>query len=371
MIDPRSSALAQLVETTLSERLGSPVFELLEAIPTALAIVEAQELRVLAINSGMAAILGHSSSELVGSRIGEIVPPGSPLSDPATFRKAAVNGRPHDLDVILAGRPMLLFVRPLNGSQLPADFLLMGLTETPVSAQSADVVRLEEANAAKSEFLRMAAHELRTPLGVIHGYGSMLAQGGLSPEHQQLAGLRVYEKAKQLSRLIMDMMLAARLDEVLMGLALDELDLVPLLESLVSDATRRFPDLAITFSCPVEEAPLQGNPEWLGLALRELIDNGARFRPGPGRLEISLRAENDCWRVDVVDDGLGIDPAEQSRLFRRFSRLETDENSQLVGLGIGLYLVREVVLAHHGRVQVKSRPRVGSEFSVELPLKQA
>jgi signal transduction histidine kinase len=229
------------------------------------------------------------------------------------------------------------------------------------------VIRLEEANAAKTEFLKMAAHELRTPLGVIHGYGSLLAQGGLSPEHQQLAGLRVYQKAKQVSRLIMDMMLGARLDEVLMGLQLEDLDLIPILDALTIDATRRYPDLAITFSPTVDSARVRGNAEWLGLALRELIDNGVRFRTGLGRLDISLTAAGERWRIDIVDDGLGIDEEAQQRLFRRFSRIETDENRHLVGLGIGLYLVREVVLAHRGTVEVRSRPGVGSEFSVQLP----
>jgi len=72
----------------------------------------------------------------------------------------------------------------------------------------------------------MAAHELRTPLSVILGYGSLLAQGGLSPEHQKLAGTRSYEKARQLSRLIMDMSLVGRFDELGPAMAREPIDLV-------------------------------------------------------------------------------------------------------------------------------------------------
>jgi signal transduction histidine kinase len=231
-----------------------------------------------------------------------------------------------------------------------------------------DLDRLLEVNTVKTEFLNLAAHELRTPLGVIHGYASLLAQGGLSSDHQHLAGVRIYEKAKLLSRLITDLSLVARLDELGPALPTDQLDLVELLEPVVEELQRRFPDLAIDFTLAQPKAIIVGNAYWLRLALRELLDNAVRFRPGPsGRIDVSLNRTPSASLVRVADDGFGIASADQGRLFKRFSRIETDENQHLVGMGIGLYVVREVALAHRGRVSVKSQAGSGSEFSFELP----
>ena len=115
------------------------------------------------------------------------------------------------------------------------------------------------------------------------------------------------------------------------------------------------------------QAPVRGNAAWLRLAIRELLDNAVRFRPAPiGRIDIGLALVEGRWTLTVLDDGVGIDPADQSRLFARFARIETQENHHLVGMGIGLYIVQEVVEAHGGRVLVNSRPGVGSEFAIEL-----
>ena len=113
---------------------------------------------------------------------------------------------------------------------------------------------------------------------------------------------------------------------------------------------------------------VSGNTYWLHLALRELLDNAVRFRPGPsGRIDVSLAEVDGDWRISVLDDGFGIEPENQGQLFKRFARVETDANRHLVGMGIGLYLVQEVALAHRGRVLVDSRPGAGSEFTLELP----
>src|SRR6267143_985219 len=216
-------------------------------------------------------------------------PPVHPLSDPRPFRSVATSGQPFTAGVVIDGQTWEWFIRPLMGRGRAVEYFLTGLVASPATSFDADVGRLRETNAAKTEFLNMAAHELRTPLSVILGYGSMLAQGGLSPEHQKLAGGRIYEKARQLSRLIMDMSLVGRFDELGSSMAREPIDLVALVEPMVKDHQRRFGDLAIEFGFETPDARVNGNPYWLRLALRELMDNAVRFRPGPtGRIDINL-----------------------------------------------------------------------------------
>jgi len=365
-VNRRSEAIAQLLETALAERFDTPVSELLQAMPIPLAVVEAGDLRALAVNEMMARVLRRADA--AGLTISSLLPPAHPLSDPRPFRSVATNGQPFAATVVIDGQTWEWFIRPLKGRGRAVEHFLTGLLASPAAPLDVDVARLREMNAAKTEFLNMAAHELRTPLSVILGYGSMLAQGGLSPEHQKLAGTRIYEKTRQLSRLIMDMSLVGRFDELGPSMAREPIDLVGLMEPMVKDHQRRFGDLAIEFGFETPDAMVDGNAYWLHLALRELLDNAVRFRPGPtGRIDISLTEGDASWRIAVLDDGFGIEPHNQGQLFKRFARIETDANRHLVGMGIGLYLVQEVARAHGGRVLVDSRPGAGSEFTFELP----
>ncbi len=367
-MDRRSEAIAQLLETALSERFATPVTEVIQAVPIPVAIVHTGDLRVLTLNEPMAEVFNRPATDAVGWAIVDLTPAPHPLSDPRPYRSVAKGGRPFEFNVVVGSEAWRWFIRPLKGADRSVDHLLVGLIGSAESMPGDDVARLQEVNATKTEFLNLAAHELRTPLGVIHGYASLLVQGELSLDHQQLAGLRIYEKAKQLSRLITDLSLVARLDELGPSLPTRAVDLVVLLEPMVEEVQRRFADLAIDLQIAQPSAPVAANPDWLQLAVRELVDNAVRFRPGPtGRIDIRITLTADAWAVSVLDDGFGIPIAEQGRLFKRFARIETEANQHLVGMGIGLYMVREVALAHRGRVTVNSRPGAGSEFTLELP----
>jgi signal transduction histidine kinase len=298
----------------------------------------------------------------------DLIPSSHPLADRRPYHGVASSGHAFEATPLIDNRFWQWFIRPLKGADRSIEHLLIGLVPGAEPLRGGDLSRLLEMNATKTEFLNLAAHELRTPLGVIHGYASLLAQGGLSAEHQHLAGIRIYEKAKHLSRLINDLSLVARLDELGPSLAREDLDLVGLLEPVVDELQRRFPDLAIDFQFGEARAEVTGDPYWLRLAVRELLDNAIRFRPSPGgRIDLSISSNTTSWVISVLDDGFGIRGADQDQLFERFGRIETDENQQQVGIGIGLYMVREVARAHGGRVSVSSRAGAGSEFVVELP----
>src|SRR4029077_16087192 len=118
-----------------------------------------------------------------------------------------------------------------------------------------------------------------------------------------------------------------RFDELGPSIATEPVDLVGLLEPMIKDQQRRFPDLAIDLRQDVLSAPVRGNPYWLHLAIRELLDNAVRFRPGPtGPIDCPLGGADRDWSIGGLDDGFGVDPQTQGQLFKRFARIETEEN---------------------------------------------
>ncbi len=367
-MDSQSSGLAELLDTALGERLPDAywVAELIASIPIGIGIVSAADLAVMAANPAMRTALRISEASVAGRRITDLVPSSHPLADTGPYQHVVRTGQPIDLEAAASeGGRRHYSIRALKSSSGDVRHLLIGVVE--LGDASEELGRLREVELAKKEFLKLAAHELRTPLAVIIGYASLLAPGGLSPAHQQLAGLRIYQKARQLNRLITGLSQVARFDEIGPGMPKEDLDLPALLAELVRDAQRRALDLAVLLHLDIVAAPVRGNRVWLAIAIQELLENAMRFRPGPGRVDVQLSDARDRWVITVTDDGFGIDPDDQPRLFQRFSRVETDANRHLVGLGIGLYLVREVAAAHQGHVEVQSASKVGSRFRLELP----
>jgi two-component system phosphate regulon sensor histidine kinase PhoR len=353
-----------LVETSLEIELQDPrvVAELIAAIPVGLAMVHPFDLRIMAANPAMAGALDLVPEVLLGSRVIQVLPENHPLADPTHYREVTATARHLEGRLHHRGRTWRWFMRPLRGSGLV--YVLAGLVEV---GHDVEVDELREINQVKTDFLNLASHELRTPLGVINGYASLLSQGGLGEEHQRLAGVRIYEKGRQLTRLLTGLSQVARLDEIRTAPRDEPLDLAGLLVELVADAQRRYPDLAIEIDLTVPEALATGNAFWLRAAVREVLDNAARFRGAPGQVTIGLAEVPDAFVVTVRDDGFGIEESLHPLLFQRFTPIETDTNRHLVGLGIGLYLVREVLSAHGGAIEIQSDPSTGTIAILKVP----
>src|ERR1700716_214843 len=200
-------------------------------MPIPVAVVHAGDLRALAVNELMAQFLHRADA--AGLTISALLPPAHPLSDPRPYRAVATSGVPVASTIVVDGQTWEWFIRPLKGEGRSIDYLLTGLVAQPAAPLETDVARLREMNAAKTEFLNLAAHELRTPLSVILGYSSMLEQGELSREHQKLAGARILEKTRQLTRLIRDLSLVSRFDELGPSMTTEPINLVELLEPMI------------------------------------------------------------------------------------------------------------------------------------------
>src|SRR2546421_10641886 len=135
--------------------------ELLQVMPIPVAVIQATDLRALAVNALMARLLHRADA--AGLTMSALLPPAHPLSDPRPFRSVATSGEAFATTVVIDGQTWEWFIRPLKGPGRAVEHFLTGLVSSP--AAPLDIVaRLRDTNAAKTEFLNMAAHELRTPL---------------------------------------------------------------------------------------------------------------------------------------------------------------------------------------------------------------
>lgn len=221
-----------------------------------------------------------------------------------------------------------------------------------------EVTRERQALNAKDELLAILGHELRTPLSSIKGYGQIMAR--------QLA--TVQEQVLRLDQLIDDVLDTARADAGRL-----ELRRAPVLVSdLLSAAAERF--RAANQGRMLElrndaDALIEGDSIRLGQVLDNLLSNAAKYSPAATRIALTSTIDGDRVRIAVADQGRGIPAEYLPRLFERFYRVPSDGATGPQGFGLGLSIVRDLVEAHHGRVEVVS-PGVdkGSTFTVVLPI---
>ena len=234
--------------------------------------------------------------------------------------------------------------------------------------------RMAALDHAKSEFLRLASHELRGPLGVLRGYLSMLADGSLGDLPGPAAKVMPILTAKlgEINLLIDQMLETARLEDSRLQLTLEETDLRDLVRSAV-DAIRPTAGTTHKLALRVPEQPVPALVDRARVMtiLTNLLDNAVKYSPAGGSVTCELADSPGTARISVQDQGLGIEPQDMARLFTRFGRLVTRDNSHIPGTGLGLYLSRELARMHHGDITVTSEPGRGSTFVLELPSSHA
>ncbi|MDQ6712341.1 MAG: HAMP domain-containing histidine kinase, partial [Candidatus Dormibacteraeota bacterium] len=215
-------------------------------------------------------------------------------------------------------------------------------------------------------------HELRTPLTVIRGYASLLEEGSLGemPPAAQHAIRTLMDKSSEMRAQVERMLLLARLEDGAAGQQMTELDL----RTVVTDAVERVrPQVALkqgTVKVDLASTPLTivGDRERLATAVDNLLQNAVKFSAGAPEIEVIGDRQDGRVRLMVKDHGIGIPAAARGQLFEKFYRVNDPELNNVVGTGIGLYLVRQVVEGHGGRVEVTSQPGEGSTFEIKLPV---
>ena len=229
---------------------------------------------------------------------------------------------------------------------------------------------LADALELQRQFVADASHELRTPLSVISIRAQMLrrhlrsrGQDELLPEVDQLV-----DDTKVMSDVVSDLLVSAQLDAS--EGPREPVNLVHIAEQVgrslepyaaASEVTLTWPD-----SAPRAPVVVDGVSSSLRRAVLALVDNAIAHSPLGAAVEVTVQADDDWARVDVVDHGSGVDPADLDRLTRRFARARDDGNARRFGLGLAL--VTQIVRSHGGKLDVSETPGGGATFRLVLPL---
>jgi signal transduction histidine kinase/HAMP domain-containing protein len=241
--------------------------------------------------------------------------------------------------------------------------------------QSDELTRLNEelakANRLKSDFLANMSHELRTPLNSIIGFSDMLLTeeaGGLSPIQRDFLET-VARNGRHLLALISELLDLSKIEAGRLRLTLESLDLRDLLREAAENVRAQTEQRHHRLEVDVPDEPLQVSADHVRVRqiLLNLLSNAIKFTPDGGQVRLVGRADNGGARVEVIDTGIGIAPADQSKLFQEFVQLDASASRQYEGTGLGLALCKRLVELHGGRIGVESDHGRGSTFWFTLP----
>ena len=273
-------------------------------------------------------------------------------------------------DQVLGG---LFFGHPLPGRfSAREEQLIVGLAaQAAVAMDNAQLYKdAQEAVQARDEFLRIASHELKTPLTPLklHMQGlsrDLKAGRDLDPARLQKIADTADQQIGRLNRLVEDLLDVSRISAGLLRLSPEAGDL----RDVISDVMDRNRAQIAAAGMPLKvdaPDPIPANFDHLRLeqVLANLITNAVKYAPGAA-LEVSLRRENGGAELAVADRGPGISADDAERVFQRFERVG---GAKISGLGLGLFITRQIVEAHGGSISVEENPGGGARFVVRLPL---
>jgi len=349
---------------------------LLEAAPDPTLIVDS-DARIVLANDLVCVVLGYEREELLGRSVAVLA--GEPGPDEVLTRIRDYLRSP---SVVVMGTSDEFRVRTRDGRELPMLVSLSPVQTTSgllVSIALRDVSerrRIEhESQRLRDELIATVSHELRTPLTSIIGYAELLADldsPDVSARARRLVEV-IERNARRELKLVDDLLTLAYLDDHRLRLHPAPTDLVEVARRVVADAALRARERGLVLRLRAPDEPLRpvlGDPFRLGQVVENLVTNALKFTAPGGRVEVAVSDGGDRGVVEVRDNGIGVDPEERDRLFERLYRAPGAVERQTPGAGLGLAIVRAIVEAHDGTVQVSSRPGQ-TAFVVHLPTRSA
>lgn len=225
--------------------------------------------------------------------------------------------------------------------------------------------RLEDSFQAEQQFISDVSHELRTPTAVILAE----CQYALGAEQaEQTAALEVIQRqGKRMSRMTEEMLTLSRMERGQTQLEREETDLTELVEVICEDQQELLPE-HLTLRWELEPVTAEMHQDMMIRLVINLLNNAVRY--AKSEILVTLTCHHDTVTLTVADDGVGIEPEHQKRIFQRFYQVDGARARKSGGLGLGLAMCDQIIRQHGGRISVESTPGKGSRFFVTFPARQ-
>lgn len=266
----------------------------------------------------------------------------------------ALGGEHGEAHITLGGVSYRLYASPVTSGDRVAGAALLML----------DTTEKEKAEQLRREFSANVSHELKSPLHTISGCAELLANGIVKPEDVPHFISQIQSESKRMIALIEDIIKLSHLDEGAEDMQREDVDLLSVARREAGNLSQAAEDAGVTLTVSGESAVINGIPQLLAAIVHNLCENAIKYNHPGGFARVNVRREGKKTLLTVEDDGIGIPPEEQQRIFERFYRVDKSHSKEVGGTGLGLSIVKHAAALHNARISVVSAPDRGTTITL-------
>jgi PAS domain S-box-containing protein len=235
-----------------------------------------------------------------------------------------------------------------------------------------DITKAKQLDEARNEFVSLSSHQLRTPATAVKQYLGLLLEGyaGKLSEDQNVFLRTAYDSNNRQLTIVDDLLNTAQIDSGNLKLRKSNIALVELLNQIIDEQLFKFKDKkqTIEFNTKYKRMDYVADERRLRMAIENLVDNAHKYSPANGRIKINLSKNSKSIKIEIKDNGIGIAKKDLPKVFKKFSRVDHADSVAQSGTGLGLYLVKKIIVLHGGKIQVQSEINKGTKFIITLPI---
>jgi PAS domain S-box-containing protein len=311
------------------------------------------------------------------------------LSNPAAWQVLQLSGEAsqgHPVDQLIFHPELVELLRSNSGEVQSAEITVAGsrvflATASPVLAGGRrvgrvcvlrDITHFKELDALKSEFVATVSHDLRSPLTLMRGYATMMEMVGDLNDQQSSYVEKIIQGIESMARLVNNLLDLGRI-EAGVDLQLEIIAVEDIIDRVVNSFQLQASQKNIQINTEYSQTnmpPIQADSSLLTQALQNLTENAIKYTDNDGEITIKINLKSETISFEITDNGIGIAPVDQPRLFEKFYRGAQRNARKRQGSGLGLAIVKSIAERHGGRVKVNSQLGKGSTFSLEIPHRQ-
>ena len=315
-------------------------------------------------NHAFERLTGHMSDEVLGKKLNILFPDDSSEASMELIRKTAVGERWDVVEIPILHRNGTVHILLWNSATLYAPD---GRTVVATVAQGQDITDRKKAEQMKDEFISLVSHELRTPMTVITGSLKTAMSQGISPDDKQVLLQNAVESAGLLSAILENMLELSRHQTGRLLLHKELVNILNITGIVIDRLKARGTRQKFLTGFPDDLPPVGADPGRVERILYNLLENATKYSPEESEIKVFARSDKGFVVISVADQGDGVSPDDQGRLFKLFERLEKGAHPAQ-GLGLGLVVCQRLVEAQGGQIWVESELGKGSTFYFTLPI---
>ena len=236
-----------------------------------------------------------------------------------------------------------------------------------------DITQLKEMDQMKTDLMAMVTHEIRTPLATVRGFAQILLKGGIGGDKSKEFLEIINRQSNRLVNLVNDFLDITRIESGRQVITKGPVDMDKLVQNAVADLKPLADEknISLQYASPGGLPEVFGDRNLIEQVLINLISNAIKYSPKGAWARIGIAQQNGSVAIAVQDNGLGIPKESIPRLFEKFYRVRCDDRKDIIGTGLGLSLVKQIIDVHQGTIRVESEHGKGSTFTFTVPLAKA